>query len=70
MVRWDGSLDGLQPSQRRIWMGVCGNSVAALIGRLFWYGPAHRLADALCRLDPEDARQMAQILTQAQIPLT
>jgi flagellar M-ring protein FliF len=62
-VRWAG----MQPAERG-WALVAAILLGALAGGLLWYalGPDWRTLYA--NLDPEDARQTSQILTQAQIP--
>jgi flagellar M-ring protein FliF len=62
-VRWAE----MKPAQRR-WAMVAAALLVALTGGLLWYalGTDWRLLYA--DLDPEDARQTGQILSQAQIP--
>ncbi len=57
----------MQPAERG-WALVAAILLGALAGGLLWYalGPDWRTLYA--NLDPEDARQTSQILTQAQIP--
>ena len=57
----------MQPAQRG-WALMAALLLAALVAGLSWYalGPDWRILYA--NLDPEDARQTGQILTQAQIP--
>src|SRR5580658_8822058 len=62
-VRWAT----LQPAQRRGALTAAA-LVAALIGGLAWYGLRTDWRTLYAGLDPEDARQTGQILTQAQIP--
>ena len=52
--------------RRRIAIGT-GLAAAMLIG-LLWYGGRTDWRTLYAGLDPEDSRQMAQVLTQAQIP--
>lgn len=54
--------------KQRIWAGVSLVLLLSLIGFLIWYAlrPDWRILYA--DLDPEDAREMGQVLTQAQIP--
>ncbi|MGB8099641.1 MAG: flagellar basal-body MS-ring/collar protein FliF [Terracidiphilus sp.] len=58
---------GMEPRQRA-WAAISGVLLAGLIGFLFWYAlrPDWRILYA--DLDPDDARQIGQDLTQAQIP--
>lgn len=60
---------GMQPGQRG-WALAALVLLAALAGGLIWYSlrPDWRILYA--DLDPDDARQTAQILSQAQIPFT
>jgi flagellar M-ring protein FliF len=62
-IRWAE----LRPSQR-LWAGVAAGMVTALLGGLLWYGLRTDWRTLYADLDPEDARQIAQTLTQAQIP--
>jgi len=57
----------MRPAQRG-WAMVAGVLLVALIGGLLWYGLRTDWRTLYADLDPEDARQMGQILTQAQIP--
>ncbi len=56
----------LQPRQR-IWAITTGALLAAAIGGLGWYATRPDWRTLYAGLDPEDSRQMAQVLTQAQI---
>src|SRR5271166_2908550 len=58
---------GMQPRQRA-WAGAAGLLLGGLCGFLAWYAlrPDWRILYA--DLDPEDARQVSQELTAAQIP--
>ncbi len=62
-VRW-----AEMPAAQRGWSGVAALVLAGLIGLLFWYGMRTDWRTLYVNLDPEDARQTGQILTQAQIP--
>jgi flagellar M-ring protein FliF len=61
-VRWAG----MHPAQRR-WALAAAALLVALVGGLFWYGLRTDWRTLYADLDPEDARQIGQILTQAQI---
>jgi len=61
-VRWAG----LRPNQR-LWAAVSAGLVTALLGGLLWYGLRPDWRTLYADLDPDDARQIAQTLTQAQI---
>ena len=62
-VRW-----GLMPAAQRGWTAAVTLALAGLIGLLFWYGMRTDWRTLYVNLDPDDARQTGQILTQAQIP--
>lgn len=62
-VRWAG----MQPVQRG-WAVAAGLLIVALTGGLLWYALRPDWRTLYADLDPEDARQTGQILTQAQIP--
>lgn len=62
-VRWVT----MQPAQRG-WTLAAAALLLALIGGMFWYGLRTDWRTLYADLDPEDARQTGQILTQAQIP--
>jgi len=62
-VRWATML----PTQRR-WTLAAAVLLLGLIGGLLWYGLRTDWRTLYADLDPEDARQTAQILSQAQIP--
>ncbi len=62
-VRWAE----MQPVQRN-WSVVAAALIVALIGGLVWYGMRPDWRTLYADLDPEDARQTSQVLTQAQIP--
>lgn len=52
----------------RLWSGISALLLAALGGGLLWYTLRTDWRTLYANLDPEDARQMAMVLTQAQIP--
>ncbi len=58
---------GMPPTQRS-WFVTAGLLVAALIGGLLWLGLRTDWRTLYTGLDPDDARQIGQVLTQAQIP--
>jgi flagellar M-ring protein FliF len=62
-VRWAG----LKPKQR-LWAGVVVGLVTLLLGGLLLYGFRTDWRTLYADLDADDARQIAQTLTQAQIP--
>jgi flagellar M-ring protein FliF len=62
-VRWAT----MELAQKR-WVLATVALLAALIGGLAWYGMRTDWRTLYAGLDPEDARQTGQILTQAQIP--
>ncbi|MGA2216585.1 MAG: flagellar basal-body MS-ring/collar protein FliF [Terracidiphilus sp.] len=62
-VRWAT----FQPAQRG-WSVVAAVLIAALAGSMAWYALRTDWRVLYADLDPEDARQTGQILTQAQIP--
>jgi secretory protein of YscJ/FliF family/flagellar assembly protein FliH len=47
---------------------VAALMMVALLGGLFWYGLSPDWRTLYSGLEPDDARQMEQVLTQAQIP--
>jgi flagellar M-ring protein FliF len=62
-VRWAG----MQPAQRG-WAIAAGLLLAGLVGGLLWYGLRTDWRTLYADLDSDDARQITQILMQAQIP--
>jgi flagellar M-ring protein FliF len=62
-VRWAE----MQPVQRS-WSVVAAALIVALLGGLIWYATRPDWRTLYADLDPEDARQTSQVLTQAQIP--
>ncbi len=58
---------GMQPAQRR-WAVAAAVLLAALAGGLLWYALRTEWRVLYANLDPEDARQVGQILAAAQIP--
>ena len=62
-VRWAT----IQPAQRT-WALVAAALLLALFGGLLWYSLRTDWRTLYADLDPEDARQIGQILTTAQIP--
>jgi len=62
-ARWQ-----LLPPRQRSWVGVGVVLIAATLAGLIWYATRTDWRTLYAGLDPEDSRQMAQVLTQAQIP--
>ncbi len=62
-VRW-----AEMPAAQRGWTAAAALMLAALMGLLFWCGMRTDWRTLYVNLDPDDARQTGQILTQAQIP--
>ena len=62
-TRWGG----MTPYQRR-WALVAGSLIAAVFGFLLWNGLRTDWRTLYVNLEPDDARQIGQVLTQAQIP--
>ncbi len=58
---------GMQPKQQR-WAVVSAFLIVGAAGFLIWYALRTDWRILYADLDPEDARQIGQILTQAQIP--
>ena len=63
-VRWAQ----MAPTERG-WVMVATVMLAALLGGLAWYGLSPDWRTLYSGLEPDDARQMEQVLAQAQIPL-
>jgi len=55
-------------SAERGWAAVAAVLLAAMAGGLLWYALRTDWRTLYANLDPEDARQISQILAQAQIP--
>jgi flagellar biosynthesis/type III secretory pathway M-ring protein FliF/YscJ len=62
-TQWGGMTSG----QRR-WALIAGSLIAAVFSFLLWNGLRTDWRTLYVSLDPEDARQIGQILTQAQMP--
>ena len=62
-VRWAG----MAPAQRG-WVVVVLILLAGLVGGLLWYALRPDWRTLYANMEPDDARQMGQILAQAQIP--
>ena len=62
-VRWAQ----MAPAQRG-WVMVAALMLGALLGGLAWYGLSPDWRTLYAGLEPDDARQMEQVLAQAQIP--
>ncbi len=58
--------NGMTPSQRR-WGMVAGLLLASTLGFLLWYSLRTDWRTLYTNLEPDDARQIGQVLTQAQI---
>jgi flagellar M-ring protein FliF len=61
-ARWE-----LLPPRQRSWAMIGIALLAATVAGLVWYGTRTDWRTLYAGLDPEDTRQMAQVLTQAQI---
>jgi flagellar M-ring protein FliF len=57
----------MAPAQRG-WVMVAALMLGALLGGLAWYGLSPDWRTLYAGLEPDDARQMEQVLAQAQIP--
>ena len=76
--QWAGRLQGLWGRARLLWARMAPGQrrgamisvllLALLIGGLAWYGLRPDWRTLYTGLDPDDARQIGQTLTQAQIP--
>ena len=62
-VRWAQ----MAPAQRG-WLMAAAAMLVALLGGLAWYGLSPDWRTLYTGLEPDDARQMEQVLAQAQIP--
>ncbi len=62
-VRW-----AQMAAAQRAWVVAATFLLIALIGGLAWYAMRPDWRTLYVNLDPDDARQMGQILAQAQIP--
>ena len=60
--RWNS-----MPRQQRLWLIAGVTMAAAVLASLTWQGTRTEWRTLYAGLDPEDSRQMAQTLTQAQI---
>ncbi len=61
-----GRWNGLSPRQR-VWLILGTGLTLAVLSTLVWWGTRTDWRTLYAGLDPEDARQMTQVLTQAQI---
>lgn len=59
--------NGMSRSQRQ-WSFAAGLLIAAAFGFLLWFGLRTDWRTLYVSLEPDDARQIGQVLTQAQIP--
>ncbi len=62
-VRWAG-----MAAAERGWLALAAALLVALLGGLAWYGMRPDWRTLYAGLEPDDARQMEQLLAQAQIP--
>ncbi len=62
-VRW-----AAMPAVQRGWTAAVALLLAGLVGGILWYGLRTDWRTLYSGLDPDDARQMGTVLTQAQIP--
>ncbi|MGH9562629.1 MAG: hypothetical protein ACRD3S_14345, partial [Terracidiphilus sp.] len=62
-VRWAG-----MAAAERGWTAAVALMLAGLLGALAWYGMRPDWRTLYAGLEPDDARQMEQVLAQAQIP--
>src|SRR6478609_5100523 len=59
---------GSMVPRQRGWAAFAALMLTALVGTILWYGLRTDWRTLYANLDPEDARQISQVLTQAQIP--
>ncbi len=59
---------GSMAPRQRSWAVVVALMLATMVGSILWYGLRTDWRTLYANLDPADARQIGQVLTQAQIP--